>query len=149
MTVAGGVCLIQQRHYLYPVLSGFENQRHQFIGSHCLYGDAGQCRLHERMDGFIGKAQSHGMFVVSGHPLQSVHQQFLQRAKVFVRLSQHPYGSRFSQIVRFPTVPGQFVHLRQGDAGIGGTCLQAVAQFQAFTYTGQDAFVIKIGIGNR
>ena len=89
MTVSGGIGLIQQSHHLYPVLSGFKHQCHQFVCTHRLHGDTCQSRLHKGMDSIFRKAQTHGMLVVGSHSLQSVHQQFLQRTQIFVRFSQY------------------------------------------------------------
>ena len=93
MPVASGVGTVQQSHYLYSVLSSLKYQSHEFVCSHCLCGNTRQSRLHKGMNGLVGKSQTHGMFVVSCHSLQSVHQQFFQRTKVLVRFSQHSYGS--------------------------------------------------------
>ncbi len=152
VSVARGVGLVEQRHYLHTIFARFQHECRQFIHGKGIVGDGHQCFLYKCIDALLFIFQVVCMLRIGSHSLQSVGDQFTQRTDVFVLAGQHTHlEGLFSHFILGLTAPessliGDTFHAASGgDQALFGGIPHLVCHQDA----GDEPVPVEIGIGDR
>src|SRR5574344_3161332 len=127
VTISRGVGTVKQFHCLDTHVAGLEYEGNPFVYSLLLGGDGSQRLLDELVDAVIIKAQTHGVFQIGCHTLDTVDGEFLEGTQVFVFLTQYTDDGTYLIEGIFSAAPCHLVYLWNVNITVRQTLYEQIA----------------------